>query len=374
MFILARVIEQIWENIRENKTDRDTQVEAQWKSDDEVENGMGLFSPEHLKYVVARGLEDRNADLTAQNRPVAWWTTRSRHHEAGHLYAFKLRLRRNHIPPEVEGQDEMAFGNMLEEISPLCTDVIDDFWNAMKTVGYNHIRFDYLILFRLLFHHISVTCQSHQIIITPNEMKNLMVNFKIGATDMTSFWDDHKKCLNHIKNHHQEKNGWTISEFRYFREHFRTDTPGEEKDSAAMAMKGVQLNVLIQMYEESPDAPTSIEIPFLTDSIIPNNLRQEHIQKLNQDGNGFANFAKTITHSCRHGIISMSLLQKLLEFRLQWNINRRQYAEERKNGIPSEECITANIRLLESAGFKGGVASGFRIKPSAVRRKRRRVA
>ena len=362
MFILARLVEQVWDNIRESGS------EADWTSPDEIENGLGLFSQEHLKYVVARGLEKRNADLSPQNRPIAWWTLRSRHNEAGHLRAFKFRLRPNHIPPVAAGQGESSnLGEMLEQISPHVITVGDDFWNAMKMVGNDDVRFDYLMLFRLLYHHISETCRDHSVNISQNQLKNAMVEFKICGTDLTSFWDDKEKCQTHIKNHLCKANGYTISGMKYFKQKYAGERLCDRKSSARKAMIGVSLPQILEMFDSSPDVVSPIEVPFLTDASVHSHLRQEHFQKLNQDGNGFSNLAETMKHSCKHGIISRSLLQKLLEFRLKWNQNRQQYANERNNGIPDEECTNANVRLLKSAGFKGNEAAGFSLKPSGRR-------
>lgn len=350
MFILARLVEEVWEKIQKSKTDETEELEAQWTSPDEIENGLGLFSREHLKYVMARGCEERNEGLTAQNRPIGWWTNKSRHNEARQLHAFKFKLRANHVPPEVAGQGEFPIGVMLSNLRSQVTDVTDDFWNAMKTVAYEHVRFDYLLLYRLLYNHISITCGEQQVIITPNKLRRAMETIGICGSNLTCFWDDPEKCQNHLKNH-LCKRGFSISYMAYFKERYEGEVPSDRKRSAKKAMIGVSLAELIQMFDNSP-TNTAIDMPFLTDSIVSHYHRQEHLQKLNQDGSGFSNLAETMRHCCEFGIISMSMLQKLQRFRLKWNQNRQRFKNDRVYGFPSNDCLMSNVRLLESAGFQ----------------------
>jgi hypothetical protein len=44
-------------------------------------------------------------------------------------------------------------------------------------------------------------------------------------------------------------------------------------------------------------------------------------------------------------------MQKLLEFRLKWNENRRNWAVAQGNGGATEEQRVANVTLLENGGF-----------------------
>ena len=65
----------------------------------------------------------------------------------------------------------------------------------------------------------------------------------------------------------------------------------------------------------------------------------------------FINLPRLIKYCSDNGIIAIGLMQKLLEFRLKWNENRRIWAIAQGNGGATEEQRLANVTLLEIGGF-----------------------
>jgi hypothetical protein len=377
MFVLARIVEQIWESIRTNKegVDEDGRVdEAAWTSPDPIENGMVLFTLEHLKYVMARGLQDRTMNITDGNRPIAWWTTQWRHHEGGRILGYKFHMRENHVPPQFPGVlDNMDLRTGLERLRPMITQTVDRFWDAMKLACRypSVLRFDYILLYRLVYHHISITCPHRKVILHNSHVVNALSAITVAGINLNFLWDNNIKCKDHVKNHLNKKGDAGIREMRFFKSETGIHNPDDYhvmRATARRSMIGVTLQQLLEMFDSMGNFQNAYEVPILTDALVAPNVQQQHLQHVNNVGPDFSNLALAIDHSCTHGIISNAILEKLLECRLKWNLNREvvslayQSEREGRGGGPTDLQLKANVILLETAGFPKEKCYSYRIR------------
>jgi hypothetical protein len=363
---LARILEKVWDLIV--VAGNTSGGSEDWSGTCVRENQIQLFSRDHLKFVVARRLlENTRQEEGRAILPIIWHTTPSRMKRwAGS--ACKVRFEMTQIPPAPAAQNAVVLPmiDILEDINESSASLTeDDFWTAV-CLPCKSYRLDYLILYRAVYVYIVDNCCHEQI--RPAQVsiyETLKEAWQGPSGNLSHLWDTRVKCTDFIKNRLAGKGG-RAEEEGYKDARFlapngllaqsatKKQKAGSSirKNSAEMALLGFgERERLYQLVLDSPGATEQEKAVFFSDTVVSEEQRQNYRMYLQAVQPDFTNLPGLIKYCSDNGIIAIGLMQKLLEFRLKWNENRRNWAVAQGNGGATEEQRVANVTLLENGGF-----------------------
>jgi hypothetical protein len=280
-------------------------------------------------------------------------------------FACKVRFEIAQIPPAPAAQNTVVLPmiDILEDINESASLTEDDFWTAV-CLPCKSYRLDYLILYRAVYVYIVDNCCHEQIRPAQVSIYNTLKEAWQGPSgNLAHLWDTKAKCTDFIKNRLSAKGK---AEESYTDARFLAPTgllsqsaskkqktgASIRKNSAEMALHGFgERERLYQLVVDSPGGAEQEKAGFFSETVVSEEQRQNYRMYLQAVQPDFINLPRLIKYCSDNGIIAIGLMQKLLEFRLKWNENRRIWAIAQGNGGATEEQRLANVTLLEIGGF-----------------------
>ena len=373
---LARVIEKVWDTIY--RVGHESGANTDWAGISFREDQIGIFSRDHLKFVVARRLlETATREPDRILLPIIWHTTHSRRN-ANAAKACKVKFSMNQIPPAPEAPqvaaNREAIGRLRQDNnSGHLTE--DDFWTAV-CLPCKEVRLDYLILYRAIYVYIFDNCSNEQIRPAQVTVYNtLQAAWQVTDGRIGDLWDTKKKFQDFIKNRMSCKGsleyGYTECKFLsptglWQEQRGNKKRKTERKNAAAKALLGFgSHDALYHLFEHSPTRDDDqLSVPFCSDNLVAESVQANYRRMLSLVDDSFRQLPELIKYCSDEGVIASGLLQQLLAFRLEWNGNRQRWAIAHAGGNVTEEQANANLELLANAGFEltGKATSLYKIK------------
>jgi len=362
-FRIARNLEDIWSKIKLAREANilDEHLISEWTAADLGEDNMVLFSKAHLKYSFSKAFKEWECNGQENQVPIVWFTRPSSLKVSIGSYCV-CSISNHRIRGVAPPNEEISHGLLTTK----CDFTRDGFWRSVNSAG-TGIGISYLILYRLLAYFV---IENHNSGETKAPSKtNLVTHMEyvpLGDYRLHLLFTPRLGAIDYVHNHvcktvksnlvfydHTSPNGYVNlnrgslqrSTLSLTNRAFRTMLPQQLRE------------LLIRRTTRDTRVPTEqITFPFY-DRDTP---QVAHLNTLTGQP-GFRNFSGTLQYACQHGILTESMLVKLLEFRLQFNINREKF----QRGVlenPNYGLSGLNTTLLRKAGF--GCDAPMTLKPA----------
>lgn len=352
-------------------------------ADGDYDKRLGIFSKEHLNYLLCRDFQILRADVSAENMnncPIIWNTGGWRQREfVGQAVRLSFNPR-SRIPPALPENRVALVGNYVAgfnrsdglDMSGL-NETVDNFWDVVNSVS--NVRFSAILSLKVLISMIfDAGRDGREVSLLPSTVRNefMKVGTSSGKT-LIDFWDDAQKactwCKIHLFGSTGHKKMQSNTSLMYLRRHYLSDST-LYKHEWNKAMRGVSRDEILRCYEkttqpgevfETPDFPVVSGYTLLEDSRINGVIASSTL-------------GDAVKVSCDTGIITPQLLEELFIFRARYQENRQQYGLAVQNSTHDrsedvERIKGCNMQLAVDFGFNGkkGV---MQLNHHAVKRRR----
>jgi hypothetical protein len=322
---------------------------SEWRAMDLGEDNMDLFSKIHLKYSFAKAFRQWECNGMEGEVPIVWFTRPS---------SLKVSIGSFCIcsisPNRIRGIVPPTHGIRHDLLETRCEVTKDVFWQKVNSASGIGFGISQLILYRLLAHFVYMHYNAAQKISpSKNTLVDHMENIQLGDYNLELLFSPKLSAVEYMNNHVCKI---TKRNLDFFNHLSRNGYVGQRQSNILaltnLAFRGVSPQALRQVLVERttndhrpPD--DQVEFPFYDSGtpqvILLNTLATQP---------GFSTLYRAIRHACSHGILTESLLIKLLEFRLQFNRNRETF-QQGALGIPNYTEEELNTKLMEEAGYSG---------------------
>jgi hypothetical protein len=348
-------LEEIWSKIkhaREVNMEEDHEI-SEWDAVDIGEEGLVLFSKEHLRYSFALAFQQWETNGMEDEVPIVWYTRPSSLKiEIGTYCLCSISRHRIRGVPQTNDGIRHALLDINCELTK------DTFFLKMNTAGsVVGCGIFQLILHRLLGHFVYHGYNGERKVSpTKKNLTDHMEGIQLGENSLELLFGTKFAAFEYVNNHVCKV---TKAELMYY-DHlsdqgYVNHKRGKDHMSVLRvtnkAFRGVLPQVLRRVLVERttkdhiPPAD-QVNFPFYDDDDTPG-VNDVNILAAN-DGHHFIYSALKL--ACEKGVLTQSLLMKLLEFRLEFNKNREIFQQGLLK-TPDWSKQHLNSKLLTDAGF-----------------------
>jgi hypothetical protein len=353
-FRIARNLEEIWSKIKSAR-EASNRVEHQlsdWNSMDMGEDHMVLFSKEHLKYSFSVAFKEWGCNGIVNQVPIVWFTRPSGLNASIGSYCI-CSISPHRIRGIVPLNDGMRHGIL----DTRCEVTKDVFWTKLNSAC-GMFGISQLIVHRVLAHFVIHQYNGGvQLNPTKTTLVDHMENIPLGDNFLELLFSPRQSAQDHVNNHvckvvkaklafydHTLATGYALVNGGNRR--------GSTLELTNLAFRGMSPQylrsvLLIRTTNDHVPPVDQISFPFY-DSDTP---QVTHLNALT-DQPGYSNLYKAIRYACQRGVLTDSLLRKILEFRLLFNRNRELF-QQGELATANYDLSELNTTLLVNAGFSG---------------------
>ncbi len=282
------------------------------------------------------------------DEPILWHTPKGRQKRyAGKAVIFEFK------PNEFLPAAPIIAGTGIAEVTVATMSAVrDSFWSVINGGSTSDNRLSVVILIKVFVNEVITNLGIGQKMeITPTFIAKLLEKQNVGRATVHQLYGDRLSNVQYVKNHFTKRlneNVWP-KDLNVLR-NLEDLTPVRRRDEWMAALGGQAIPILHQVYDLNKHG-VEHETVFQEYNLFSGytDAQEESINNLIVG----SNINAATEEAAKSGVITMQLLEQLIEFRREWQQNRSTYSAMIEAGTPPTELVlNSNVALARSRGFR----------------------